>query len=84
MAKLTLMLLIFLVGSFVWWRRRVAARARLLAIESGRMCIACGTTDVSEMNGVVRCLRCGYQSDLRVIGKSSLSEAEIRNLTAPD
>jgi len=84
MAKLTLALIVFLVVSFLWWRRRVVARARLLAIESGRMCIACSSTEVSEMKGVVRCQRCGYQSDLRAIGQASLSEAEIRNLTSPD
>lgn len=84
MAKLTLALIILAISSFVWWRRRVAARARLLAIESGRMCIACNATDVSEMNGVVRCQRCGYQSDLRAIGQAQLTEADIRNLTSPD
>jgi len=84
MAKLTLALIVFLVVSLLWWRRRVVARGRLLAIESGRMCIACSSTEVSEMKGVVRCQRCGYQSDLRAIGQASLSEAEIRNLTSPD
>jgi hypothetical protein len=81
--KAILALIVAAISYVVWMRRQAQARVRLREIDEGRRCIACDGTDLQQIGGVARCLRCGHQVSLAVLQAASVSASEIANVTKP-
>jgi hypothetical protein len=75
---------IAVISYVVMYVRRHKARARLAAIDEGKLCIACHGTEMQQIGGNVRCLRCGHVVSLAGLRGASLADHEIDAVNKPD
>lgn len=65
-------------------RRRAQGRKKLELLESGKMCVLCGSTDVVPGKAGVTCGACGQTTFWTLIKHAPLSDADIAKVSQPD
>jgi hypothetical protein len=64
--------------------RREQGRKKLALLESGKMCVHCGSTNVTPGQKGVLCGACGQTTSWTLINHPSLSKEEIDKVSARD
>ncbi|UQA55392.1 hypothetical protein [Polyangium aurulentum] len=82
--KLLVAITVAVVSYVALYVRRHKARARLAAIDEGKLCIACHGTELQPIGGNVRCMRCGHTVSLAGLRGASISDGEIDAVNKPD
>lgn len=63
--------------------KRRAARAHLLAVEAGKVCLFCDSTNVDARDAAIHCRTCGTVVGRELLGRS-VSEKELNELNELD
>lgn len=82
--KVLIAVTVAITSYIVMYVRRHKARARLAAIDEGKLCIACHGAEMQSLGASVRCLRCGHVVSLASLRGAALSDGEIDAMNKPD
>ncbi len=82
--KLILLVIGTIAATVFTWLKRRNARKTLHAIEKGRMCLHCDSSNVTlEETGGVLCGDCGQRTSAALL-RSEIDEHDFNALTRPD